>query len=142
MSGASGGTVKGGEAMKRWHATIINEWFFENVVFDSASEAAAYIYRDYDDDVDRFRSIFDEELNHAGSVEIIGQTYPLAKILRAVDPTRYQTMFDDWILSKKEAVISDTAWELNRMELGETRKFNGYCVRLIDDEDEFEEEEL
>jgi hypothetical protein len=70
-------------------------------------------------------------------VMICGYAYAPSLALREVDPIAYRCGRADW----EDAEASNIAYELERMDDGETDRFFGFKVECIEEEEEEEEEE-
>ena len=100
--------------------------------FTDAREAAEYITENMSDDT------YDEMLDECyGDIEICGLSYAASIALYRVDEIAYNCGKNDYY----DSLSSDIAYDMERMDDGETTDFYNYEVEAIEDEPEEDEED-
>ena len=100
--------------------------------FTDAREAAEYIIENMDDET------YDEMLDECyGEIEICGLSYAASIAFYRVDEIAYNCGRNDYY----DSLSGDIAYDLERMDSGETADYYNFEVEAIEDETEEEEDD-
>lgn len=108
-------------------------------VFEDEYDAARYI-TELDTYIDNMEVDIDDNIDESyGRIEIAGIDFWASRILRELDETAYDEIYEE---EKRNCAENDADWlagEIRQMSDGDERDFNGVTVRCYEEDEEEDE---